>query len=205
MRFKTFALATAVAVSALAAPAMAANFLTSGGTNQAVSNENDFRDELAALPFNYTHQTISASLSLDSAAYVTFELLGAESDLGDTFWVNGVEVKTENGESWGSVLIGSFWMNAGALDIKFTGGQDGAPGNDRFALFTNGSGAINSQSIIFGYDDTIQLNDNHDDFIVRATINAVPEASTWAMMIAGFAAVGMTVRRRSQSARVSFS
>jgi hypothetical protein len=66
---------------------------------------------------------------------------------------------------------------------------------------------FSSNVIYFGYDDDNRINpdDNHDDFIVRATISAVPEASTWAMMIAGFAVVGLAVRRRSQSARVSFS
>lgn len=37
------------------------------------------------------------------------------------------------------------------------------------------------------------------------TLSAVPETSTWAMMVAGIAALGMTMRRRTTMARVSFS
>lgn len=36
-------------------------------------------------------------------------------------------------------------------------------------------------------------------------ISAIPEPATWAMMVAGIAAVGMTMRRRSQNVRVAFS
>lgn len=34
---------------------------------------------------------------------------------------------------------------------------------------------------------------------------AIPEPATWAMMVAGVAAVGMAMRRRSQTTRVAFS
>lgn len=37
------------------------------------------------------------------------------------------------------------------------------------------------------------------------SISPVPEPATWAMMVAGIAAVGMTMRRRSHTARVAFS
>lgn len=37
------------------------------------------------------------------------------------------------------------------------------------------------------------------------SISPVPEPATWAMMVAGVAAVGFAMRRRSQTARVAFS
>ncbi len=40
---------------------------------------------------------------------------------------------------------------------------------------------------------------------VNFAVTAVPEPATWAMMIAGIAAVGVTLRRRSQNVRVAFS
>lgn len=39
----------------------------------------------------------------------------------------------------------------------------------------------------------------------QLAIAAVPEPATWAMMIAGVAAVGVAMRRRSQNVRVAFS
>lgn len=55
--------------------------------------------------------------------------------------------------------------------------------------------------------------DSFDDFeaalrlkIVREVTGAIPEPSTWAMLILGFGAVGATMRRRQrQTARVSFA
>jgi hypothetical protein len=39
-------------------------------------------------------------------------------------------------------------------------------------------------------------DDDHDDFIVKATIvGGVPEPTTWAMLILGFGLVGFAARR----------
>jgi hypothetical protein len=51
-----------------------------------------------------------------------------------------------------------------------------------------------------GYDDTITGDDNHDDFIVRVDVApAVPEPASWAMMLTGFAAAGVALRRRRRT------
>ncbi|MBK7284314.1 MAG: PEP-CTERM sorting domain-containing protein [Sphingomonadales bacterium] len=49
-----------------------------------------------------------------------------------------------------------------------------------------------------GFDDQItKTDDNHDDFIVKVSVNSpVPEPSTWAMLLFGFGVVGFALRRR---------
>jgi hypothetical protein len=53
---------------------------------------------------------------------------------------------------------------------------------------------------------TTSSSANIDNINVTATAGAVPEPATWAMMLVGFGALGMVMRRRSQPvARVSFT
>ena len=230
MRIKTIALAAAAAVSAASAPAIAAptfNVAVPAGsveevpsTRPAFMDNNNFHAQLAGL--GYTHESIGAGVTVVEGGIVTFEFLGSESGYADFMKLGGalgVTVFSENtlysDYFGGGAPTASFSVGAGVLDIFFGNAQglgrtaNGAGGSGGFAVFlpSAGTGSFSSNVIYFGYDDDNLQNpdDNHDDMIIRATISAVPEASTWAMMIAGFAAVGMTVRRRSQNARVSFS
>lgn len=226
MRIKTIALAAAAAVTAMSAPAFAAPTFavnTAVGTNAVIpsgptQDDNNFWGELAFLGF--THESIGASVNVVEGGIITFEFLGSESGYDDFFKFMGATIFSENTlytNNFGLVNppAVSFLAGAGILDVLFGSLEptartaSAAGGQAGFAVFTPGANTpnFNSNVIYFGYDDDNRFNpdDNHDDFIIRATISAVPEASTWAMMIAGFAAVGMAVRRRSQTARVSFS
>ena len=54
-----------------------------------------------------------------------------------------------------------------------------------------------------GYDDFgAGPDDNHDDFILRVTVGdppPAPEPATWAMMLLGFGAMGVAIRRTRKS------
>jgi hypothetical protein len=92
----------------------------------------------------------------------------------------------------------------GTFNVNGGGGTAGAP-------LSSDVGFQNSENIGFaGFNPTapavfdITLNlalDNGETLSVTETINAVPEASTWAMMILGFFGIGfLAYRRRNQTA-----
>ncbi|WP_353218008.1 trypsin-like serine protease [Sandarakinorhabdus sp.] len=92
----------------------------------------------------------------------------------------------------------------GAREIGIAGGDSGGPG------FVNGKlASINSYGLTFGLGDVTPGLDNsfgelsgyvpvyiHKNFIVSSQLAAIPEPSSWAMLIAGFGLVGASLRRR---------
>jgi hypothetical protein len=78
--------------------------------------------------------------------------------------------------------------NGGVYSI----GQAGLPPADDFAFEFDPS--IVSQSAGLSYDTNGIINQANS-----VTISAVPEASTWAMMLIGFGAIGWQLRRRKRS------
>ena len=169
---------------------------------------NDFFAELTAAGYT-RYASTNATLVLSEAATITFYFMGSESGFSDTFTAGTVSL-TETTSFVNNfltpVLIGSQNYSAGSLAglLRFTssGGVTANIGHDGFGIFlkanqTTGQGFT---ELYFGYDDQINnADDNHDDFIVRAVITAVPEPGTWAMLLSGFALVGSLLRRRRQS------
>lgn len=218
--------ATAAAVFAVA-PANAATFLVSGGTNSAVPTNNDFKAKLAAL--GLTAELVGAKVDLSGGASIKFEFLGSESGFFDSLVFDGTTLLTENStgviDNFAAPVVVpiNYWNPIGAFLASFNSSGVG-PGNPAqtanalggsvgFTVFVADANttSLNSSVIYFGYDDIpdVQGNpasdDNHDDLIIRATIVPVPEPTTWALMVAGIAAVGVSMRRRSQNVRVAFS
>jgi choice-of-anchor A domain-containing protein len=70
------------------------------------------------------------------------------------------------------------------------------------ASVTNGSGVINGNVVVNSWNSGVQINANHY-FVpteVPGLASAVPEADTYAMMLAGVGLVGVMVRRRKRAA-----
>lgn len=170
---------------------------------------NDFQAQLAGLGLT-SFTTTGATMILDSNATIFFEFLGSESGFSDTFTA-GPATYTENTGftdnfaapipiGFASFLAGSL---GGLLNFTSSGGVAATVGMDGFGIFL-GANQTTGQSFstfYLGYDDQITAqDDNHDDFIVRATVlGAVPEPTTWAMMLMGFAGVGYSMRRRRRA------
>jgi hypothetical protein len=96
------------------------------------------------------------------------------------------------------------------LEMCFKSGQNnncaGSPGNQGVAMGDSGSGTIT-----LGFSslpDSITLSDylvryqavNGNGSAIGQPVGAVPEPSTWAMMLLGFGAVGMSMRRNRRKA-----
>jgi hypothetical protein len=209
MRFFTkavAALALALPSVALAAPTVQVNFPTALPLPTAPNNE--FYAPLTAIGLD-RYASVGASLILSDDAWIEFWFMGSESGFSDTFSAGPLS-HTEN--TWYEdhfatpVYIGGAQFLSGSLlgKLVFTSnhGVTAGVGHDGFGIFlkaaqTTGQGV---SEFYLGYDDQIgQADDNHDDFVVRVLVSAVPEPGTWAMLVAGFALVGSLLRRRKNN------
>jgi hypothetical protein len=175
-----------------------------GDTNPVPGN-NDFQGQLAGLGLTL-YTTTGASITLTEDSLLTFELLGSESGFDDTFDAGSVSFTEMSGFTpWGTVLLGADMFSAGdlagLLNFSNSGNAVGATvGDDGFGIFLGANDVSGLLTNVFylGYDDEISnVDDNHDDMIIRVTVSpAIPEPGTWAMMLLGFGAVGYAMRRR---------
>jgi hypothetical protein len=186
-----------------AAPVSAAQFIVNFQQTNAVTEKNDFNRDLAALGLS-RYANFGATLSTSGPGIITFHRLGAESGFTNRFTGGSVSALETDGNRFAApVLLGAAQFGQGSLQGKlfFTTNGNGDVsqiGSEGFGIFLprNPSGEFRSKTVYFGFDDLVKNDDdNHDDFIVRATISAVPEPATWAMLIAGFGLVGFAARR----------
>ena len=200
-------------LSALAVPAsiQAQTVQVNYVTPLAVPGNNDFITQLAGLGLT-RYSATGASLVLSSNATIYFEFLGSESGNSDRFTATGLFGNasfTENSpfqNNFGAPIpIGFASFLAGSLTglLNFSGGMASGIGSDGFGIFLRPTQTSGQNVSVFylGYDDQINnQDDNHDDFIIRATVlPPVPEPTTWAMMLIGFAGVGYSLRSRRRS------
>lgn len=217
MKKSIISIATAfIAISGVSAPALALSaFTVTPGASFLVPNNNDFKGKLSGLGLD-SYTSTGASVILNSNRTLKFEFLGSESDATNWFTANGIASFAESdSDNFASpVLIGrGVFTPAQFSDIFFNSGSASNPitnagiGDERFGIFMPGNGSdneslFNSNVLHFGFDDMINnVDDNHDDFIVR--VSAVPEPGTWVSMVLGFGLLGaMTRRRRSLNSQV---
>jgi hypothetical protein len=195
-----------------AAPATASVQVNFGGTT-AIPGNNDFRTALNGLGVTQ-YASSGASLFLTSDAIITFELLGSESGFSDRLVtlsapsLSYTEYTSLLNSFASPIPIGSAFFTAGnlanRLNFSAVGGLPATVGQAGFGIFLGG-GAVSGQNVstfLFAYDDQANNPDrDFDDMIIRATVNPVPEPATWAMMLVGFAGVGIVMRRQKRRER----
>lgn len=209
----------AAAGMAIAAPAMAAFTVKVGAPVTAIPSNNDFKLNLSNSGLSF-YTADGAKVSLSTASDLTFEFIGSESGFKDSFKAAGGTISFS--ETSTSGILGSnlgTWTvldsdtagyGAGQITDWFFSSDQGAQnkgiGTTEFAIFLpqgfNAGDTWRTRVLYLGFDDQISnIDDNHDDFIVRVTVGGfnpggVPEPGTWAMLIAGFGMVGAARRRR---------
>jgi hypothetical protein len=115
-----------------------------------------------------------------------------------------------NGNSYGTAVVASgpisqFSVTLSAAAIADLNAAAHSQGDNRFAiggslLSVSGPFANEQLFAIFGPGSAL----SSPGFLTLETVAAVPEPSTWAMMILGFAGIGfMAYRRRNQAATLS--
>jgi hypothetical protein len=226
---KQLAAVAALCALALPASAQATATITFPGTDPIPGPggapsvlDNMFAPELAGLGMTVFAST-GADIVLDIAHLIKFEFLGSESGYSDTFTAGSVthteltaHVPGENHFA-APIFLGYEAFGPGSLSglLNFTTtdaeGDPATVGDSGFAIFLSerfqSGGVLNEgDSFYIGYDDKITGDDNHDDFLVKATLlSAVPEPSTWLLMILGFGAIGFGMRQRKQTERIRFN
>jgi hypothetical protein len=55
--------------------------------------------------------------------------------------------------------------------------------------------------LVIGFNDSLAVDGDYDDFVIGLTVTAVPEPETFALMLAGLGAIGFIARRRRQFPR----
>lgn len=191
-----------------AAPVSAAQFIVTFDETNPITHKNDFRRPLRDLGFR-SYANFGAALSLSGPAVITFHNLGSESGFTNRFTGGSVTALETDGNRFASpLLLGSDVFAPGSLQGKlfFTtrgNGHVSQIGSEGFGIFLpkNAVGEYRSATLYFGFDDLVKNDDdNHDDFIVKATLSAVPEPATWAMMLLGFGLIGLSARRSRAAA-----
>jgi hypothetical protein len=192
---------------------------------------NEFQPGLAGAGLSQYTNT-GASISLTGGSILTFEFLGSESGFDDTFTavgsamtgafplsgfscagsscteVSGFEDHFASSVAMGSGIYGAGTL-AGLLGFTSNSGVAAEIGDVGFGIFLPRGytmGDVYSTDVFYlGYDDFGGgPDDNHDDFVVRVTVTpAVPEPGTWAMMLLGFGAMGVAVRRSRKSKAIA--
>jgi hypothetical protein len=195
-----FALATALAA---AAPVSATTFIVDFDDTTNIPGNNNFKTQLNALGLT-KYANFNTTLSLSQRSTIKFERVAAESGFTNRFTGGSVTGLEADGNRFANpVLIGTGNFAKGSLQGKlfFTTNGNGDVsqiGSEGFGIFLPraATGQFESKVLYFGFDDLVNKDDdNHDDFILRATVTGVPEPTTWAMLILGFGLVGFAARR----------
>lgn len=209
-------------VSALGLPVVAnaqQATITNGSILLPIPGTNDFQSQLGSVGLTGFTAGAGSNITLSAPATLVFTYMGSESGFRDNFTATSLggplfyqELSTSVDNQWpgggtgGGISIGSGLFGAGSLSpyLLFSSLDAGAMpavlGSFGFGIFlpTPNTTGYTTNTFYLGYDDqATNPDDNHDDIIIRVQVlPAVPEPATWAMMLTGFAAMGIALRRR---------
>lgn len=206
-------LLTAAVLAATLAGGAQATTVTVTGSSLTPAGNNDFLDEMTTAIGALTFFAPS-SLSVVGPVRLTFTAVGAESGLNNGFTAVGFGGFLENGNfGEGTNFLGS---GAGSFAGTFAGGSlqtllsfftQGGSGpaaapdgtNTQFGVFTRGTGP--QTTVFLAFDDNPgNPDDNHDDFIVRMDVAAIPVPAAGLLLVGALGGLAALRRRKAIAA-----
>lgn len=147
-------------------------------------------------------------LAAEQRAFISYSFEGAESQLRDQFFGSGESSMIDSLALDGTTLTTR--ITSGLLDFRFLSpAGTGASNRNNYVWNDANIGIVLDSDRLSG---RLMFEDGHgrlgsdwdyDDMVVRFNVSvmAVPEASSIAMMLAGFGLVGLAARRRKSVQR----
>jgi hypothetical protein len=187
--FAAAAIATA-ATGALADPV----FSIVGGTTANYSAV-DY-DPLPMAEFGATFVK-TGTLMMSEAGQVTFSFVSSSATYNNSFeafYIGGTKIwSSDNASKTFTVNVG-----AGALNFAYLSQGVGTPvGNGAVGMGVDLSDT-NAASALIVFNDSATIDGDYDDLTISA-VAAVPEAETYAMLLAGLGLMGTIARRRNKA------
>jgi hypothetical protein len=178
-----------------ASAASAATVMIEGDDSLGTPSFNDFTGTILS---GLTYITNITALDLSGLSRVTFTEVAAESGYNNGLEVSGLGSMSETNDVIdGEVLSGNFSGSLMSV-LKFFSnvGPSVTPGDEGFSVFASGGSGGSFSSFFIAYDDRNQVDDNHDDYIVRVDVSPVPLPAAGWMLIAGLVGIAAIKRRK---------
>lgn len=205
-KIRAFAAVAALAVGATANAGFV--YTDAGGSTVAVPTNNDFRSQLAAVDVpSFSLGRVLGLTGAQAGDVIDIDFFGAEAGYRNTFyWGNSLLLNNQGNVAFGEHDLATVAAINGSLSFKFCA----VTVNSCLTNSQNNSTKWNSyQSVgmwltdggntawLLWDDSGANMDDDHDDVIVRLRHRRVPEPGTLALFGAGLLGVALFRRRRN--------
>jgi len=193
---------------ATAAASAGAQVTFSGGTDQLISGLYNPTGTTSVQTGGKRDAVLSTTAGILTATFLGYEALDTDTFLtmASGTLTNKIAIPDVSSLS-GIVPAGPLGFTFGDMFAGGSVGNGGGGGGsglfDSYVVFGTGSGASfvpytkgGLYDLVIGFNDSLQVDGDYDDFVIGLRVTAVPEPESYALMLAGLVAGAFVVRRR---------